>query len=283
MNKTIFILFVFIAAFASLQSCDKIEPPYKENNTITPGETGKRNVLLEDYTGHTCVNCPPAGVKATELKEIYGDQLVVITVHAGFFAAPLSAPFDTDYRTETGNVWNTFFDIQSNPKGMVNRLSDGGDQLVDYGEWGARVSNLVDDDAIANIEIETTFTESNRSLVIKTSTKFLAEVQGNYNIQLCLIEDSIVSPQRNNNASVGPVPTIEEYVHRHVLRQGINSSWGEPVVVGNSAIVVGQVYEHTSSLTVNNDYNANHCAVVAFVYNTSDYGVLQVAEKHLIE
>ena len=283
MKKTIFFIFVLFISLITIQSCDKIEPPYKENNTITPGETNKRKVLLEDYTGHTCVNCPPAGVKATELKTVYGDQLVIITVHAGYFAAPYAAPFDSDYRTEAGNDWNSFFGIITNPKGMVSRLSDGGSQLVDYGEWGTRIGNLVDEDALASIEIETTYTESNRSLQIKTSTKFLQEMQGSYNIQLCLTEDSIVSPQRNNSATVGPVPTIEDYVHRHMLRQGINGSWGEPIVAGNNAIVAGQSYEHSYTMTLNSDFNVKHCSVVAFVYSTADYGILQVEEKHLGE
>ena len=34
-------------------------------------------------SGHKCGNCPRAE-KAEELKEIYGDQLIPIAIHAGF-------------------------------------------------------------------------------------------------------------------------------------------------------------------------------------------------------
>jgi thiol-disulfide isomerase/thioredoxin len=42
-----------------------------------------RRVLLEDFTGHTCNNCPAAAVIAEGLQTFYGeDQLILVGVHA---------------------------------------------------------------------------------------------------------------------------------------------------------------------------------------------------------
>jgi len=273
------ILILFVLFFAT--ACDKIEPPYKETGGNTGGEIKTQKVLLEDYTGHTCVNCPPAAKTASDLKAVYGDQLIIMAVHAGFFATPLAVPFDTDFRSEAGDAWNSFFGIVSNPKGMVNRMSQGGSQLVDFGEWGTRIGNLVNAEASAAIKIETTYSESNKKLDVKITSKFLTESTGTYYLQVCLTEDSIIAPQRNNVENIGPVPTIENYVHRHVLRQGINGSWGESVVPDNGSVVVGNEYEHNYSITLNSDYNPAHCAVVAFIYNNDDHSILQVEEAHI--
>lgn len=100
-----------------LGACDKIDKP-RENTTSLIGVNyierdnyavaGFNKVLLEDYTGHTCGNCPRAAEKAEELKTLYKDSLIVIAVHAGSFANPTSS-YPNDYRTNVGTDWDNFF------------------------------------------------------------------------------------------------------------------------------------------------------------------------------
>ena len=45
-----------------LNSCDKVEGPVKE---VLPPPSGNRKVLVEDYTGHRCGNCPRAAGHAS--------------------------------------------------------------------------------------------------------------------------------------------------------------------------------------------------------------------------
>ena len=95
MNKLLpisLILMVFtIVVFQ--QSCDIAEEPYLVPvDTLGNGPGGPsdgiRKILLEDYTGHKCPNCPEAAVEAHNLKLAYGDSLVIMAVHAGVFAEP---------------------------------------------------------------------------------------------------------------------------------------------------------------------------------------------------
>ena len=66
-----------------------------------------RKVLLEDYTGFKCVNCPAAAHEAHLLQEFYGDQMVVMGVHAGYYAEPDgSGNYTTDLTTTTGDALN---------------------------------------------------------------------------------------------------------------------------------------------------------------------------------
>ncbi len=52
---SIIILYIFV-------SCDKVEPPYIENPVIidTNNNEGTKRVLIEEFTGHLCPNCPEA-------------------------------------------------------------------------------------------------------------------------------------------------------------------------------------------------------------------------------
>ncbi len=94
----------------SFMACDKVEAPYKEEKEIKVN----RKVLLEDFTGHKCVNCPNAHDIAHDLQELYGeDNLIVIATHAGFFSTPSSGDFAYDFRTEAGPEWADYYGIQN--------------------------------------------------------------------------------------------------------------------------------------------------------------------------
>src|SRR6185369_355659 len=121
-----------IALFAidlCVLSCDKINPPYREQVTVSDFcSTGiddsvvHRKVLLEDYTGHLCGNCPDAEVYLNDsLKPIFNHCLVVVSVHADYFATvcpngaacPGNQPpgaFTTDFNTTAGTDWFNSFD-----------------------------------------------------------------------------------------------------------------------------------------------------------------------------
>jgi thiol-disulfide isomerase/thioredoxin len=99
MNKNISILAAVLIA-ASMFSCDKIEPPYRQGGVVT----AERKVLLEDYTGSRCVNCPSAARIAHDLKQVYGENLIVLGIHTGFFAFPFPPQFPLDLRTPAGEA-----------------------------------------------------------------------------------------------------------------------------------------------------------------------------------
>ena len=74
--------FAFIFTFSNIfQSCDVIEGPFTEEVILEECAEKCKKILLEDYTGHKCGNCPRAAEKAEELKEIYGDQLKKVASH----------------------------------------------------------------------------------------------------------------------------------------------------------------------------------------------------------
>ncbi|NCD42222.1 MAG: hypothetical protein EOL88_09040 [Bacteroidia bacterium] len=114
--------FVMVLLMVLFTGCDKIEAPYLINKGPVEGgggETGKRVILLEEFTGHACVNCPEAALLLNDLKTLYGEQLLVISVHAGFFAMPLGE-LTADYRTAAGTAINDYFGVTANPSGMVS-------------------------------------------------------------------------------------------------------------------------------------------------------------------
>lgn len=282
MKRFFLTLSIFISIV--LLSCDKIEEPYK-NIGQTGGETEvtTRKVLLEDYTGHTCVNCPAAAKLAGELKDLYGDRLIIIAVHAGHFALPSGPPFDLDLRSDVGNEWNSIFGIQGYPSGMINRTSPGGQYIQSVGNWATRVSDIIDDPTMADLKISTSYNQESRRLDISLETTFKVPVTGKPKIQLVITEDNILGAQHNNNSTIGETPVIYDFVHKHVLRAAVNGNLGEDLYAEQGNVNVGTTYEHDYSITLDPDWEADNISAVAFIYNASDYEIYQVEEKHIMD
>lgn len=277
-NKAKHLLLISLLLTA-LFSCDKIEAPYKKSGTVVP-DTPTKKVLLEDFTGHNCVNCPAAAKIALALQQLYNERMIMMTVHSGFFARPASAPFTTDYRTPAGEAWDQFFGISNvgNPNGMINRKSTAGNFIVGPGNWGTRVAEVIDDDAVVKLDINTNYNTTNRKLDINLSASFVSAINGEYKLLVCILEDSLISAQKNNDASVGATPVILNYVHRHVLRENVNGIWGESLISQPQPLLP---YTKSYSINLNPLYKQQHCSVLAFLYDAQTYEIIQVEEKKL--
>jgi hypothetical protein len=264
-------------------SCDKVTDIYE-----TPPEPvdSRRKVLIEDFTGHKCGNCPRAArLIYDSLQNIYPGQIISYGVHAGFYAKPLPLPgvsCDTvDYRCDTGNKWDTLFQVtaQGNPTGMVNRIdySASNDQVKYASEWATAVATLLQREAEVTIDIENTYNNSTRSLTTVIKTDFLKSLNGTYKLVVVITEDNLVSCQKDDDAT--PV-IVQNYVHHHVLRGAINGNYGEPIIVNPEQ---DDSETKTYNLVLNSNWIDNNCSVVAFVYNEATYEIVQVDEKKIIE
>lgn len=218
------------------------------------GVTAQRVVLLEDYTGQACVNCPEAHNVATELHEEYHENLIVVAMHAG--AQAIAAP--AGLKQPEGDVYADNFGVKIYPNGLINRR--GG--LKDYTAWGGIVREEIQRESQMNLSVSSVLIDG--GLMVTTDMQALEKIAGK--LQLWIIEDSIVGPQISH---AGPNP---QYVHNHVFRSAINGTWGEDV----SLTAGKQVTILHENILLNSNWNPENLSVVAFVYNND--GVLQAAQ-----
>ena len=285
MEKIIkYIFSIAIIAF-SFQACDYIEDPYERNDSGGNGgdTTELRKILLEDYTGHKCVNCPGAAEIAHDLKVDYDEQMVIIAVHAGYFAEPSSSGLYTkDFTTETGDELDTYFGVSAlgNPNGMVNRIGEGTGRVILPDAWHSAVGQEMAKPADALIEIDHLYNEQNRVLSTTINIDFLNSLDGNYRISTFITEDSIVAPQMNNDPTIGPTPDIEDYIHMHVLRGSLNGTYGDQVT--DEAIIAGAEYTiELDDYTINTEWKDKDCTLVAFIFNAETFEIIQAEEAKL--
>jgi thiol-disulfide isomerase/thioredoxin len=262
MKKTYF-LFLSLLTLGFFISCDKIE---KDNFTDPDASfpwLGKK-VLIEDFTGVKCPNCPDASNELKAIEELYPDKVIGIALHAGFFAKP-GGVFETDFRTEGGEELAEFFSPESFPIGMVNRQGYPDNVLLNYTDWASNVNEQL----LQTPTIELSISESDNRITIEA--RRLSDGNNNLKLVVCITEDKIIDKQYYYS------DLIEDYEHNHVLRKIVNGTWGTNVDLSTSSKPFPFDY------TLESDWVRSNCNVIAFVYDSSNKEILQVEKVHLTE
>ncbi|MCR4964521.1 MAG: Omp28 family outer membrane lipoprotein [Bacteroidales bacterium] len=275
--KKILISLTAICLTLFVVSCDKIEGPYLEvdNQEEVTAEfpdvdpsTAYRKVLIEEYTGHRCPNCPTGHEKLEELLNTYGDTLVPVCIHATTLAAP-TAEFPNDFRTEVGNELTDYYQISGIPAGIINR------ENVPMGSiparWTSKIQAVDRTDVPAAIQIVNQYGEiASNVLKVNVKVSLLKAYTEELRLSLFLVEDGIVSPQ------IDGTETIEDYVHNHMLRAALNGTYGT-VLSQPTAGYAYETYLYAKTISFSgHDWNPDNCSIVAILYDKNNYDVLQV-------
>ena len=116
-------------------------------------KANEKVILLEEFTGHLCVNCPEATKLAHDYKQMFGEQLLLLSIHAGALAEPAGVPYDADLRSDPGMAIYNHFNPIAVPTGMVNRTEYEGNVVMFKGSWEPAIKALIDEPQQASIAI----------------------------------------------------------------------------------------------------------------------------------
>ncbi|MBL7939231.1 MAG: Omp28-related outer membrane protein [Flavobacteriales bacterium] len=274
-----------LLVIALVSGCDYVSSPIVDGggDPIT-GEGVTRKVLLEDFTGHRCNNCPGAAAIGLQLQDLYGEDLIMVGIHmTSTFAAPVSPPnadgsYSTDFRTEAGDAYETALDVAFLPNGAVSRRVYNNSLLQGEAAWGSAVADIIGEPADMDIWFsELTYNSAANTVSAEVKVAVLNPVDGDHNLTIYLIEDHVVDWQYDSDPSL-PDPDVQDYDHRHVLRTTVNGTWGVPLITGSAA--AGDTLTLTyADFPVNAAWDPAHCALVAYAYNTASYEVMQAEER----
>ena len=276
-----------------ITSCDIIDGPYitDSDSYVNPD----KKVLIEDFTGHLCPNCPDAARELDAIHDIYGDQIIGMAIHVSkSFARPYPASqapsFQYDFRTSWGDNWDAFYGISSAglPKGMINRIGyQNESHKLGKDEWAASVANELKKEIDFKISIDA---DTN---TITISSQLKNTLVNHFNLVVCLTEGNIINWQKDGQDNV------ENYEHNHVLRAVIydnelssqaNFENGE-VVENNFEINLSELEQYNIDYSNNTaelgngnagDWVTENLSVVAYIYNATTKEIVQVEEAHLI-
>ena len=271
----------------AMASCDKLKEPYYTEPIVQQSDTialeaadtlnfdGKVVVLLEDYTGVKCVNCPAAAEIAANLQAQYGEHLIVLGVHPKSVLQNPAGGFP-DFRTDEGHEWNNYFNISSYPTGTVNRQA-----AIGTASWATEVGNVIGNDAPVRLIIKSEYDNATRELKLSIHSKFLQDVASDdVRLTVCMMENNIIGKQVVPE-TVNPLGYEDNYTHRHVFRGTADGlTWGR-VLSSAENIAAGSNFITNMKFTVNEDYNAEEFYIVAFITDHNTREVLMAAERKI--
>ena len=305
------LLFFSLTALIGFSSCDKIDDPYPTgivtdlDTTLYPGAWSDyqanewpvfapngntlRNILIEDYTGHKCIYCPPAADTADLLHDTYPNRVYVAAIHSGpdgigSFQST-SAEWPINWTNPDGLAIGTHFGTMpgsafiGNPRGSVSRIVSGGQHTLSPTNWRSAVVSALPQPLKVNIQSHANYYPSTRGVFLHTEIDVLDAQLTNENIEnlytvVYLIEDSLVAKQKMPDNS-----TNETYVHRDVMHGCVNSNWNGMKLTEDN-LVDGKYY-FNYSYALPPQYNHENVHLLIYVRDAVTEEIYHVIKQQL--
>ncbi|RAR50994.1 Omp28-related outer membrane protein [Flavobacterium lacus] len=222
-----------------------------------------KRVLIEDYTGTWCGNCPRVN-HAVELAYAQTDKIVTVGIHRSS-SNPADANYDP-FNFDTSEL-EAIVNISGYPRALLNRMT----------RWTpleqnniTQVINLTQGEN-PKLGLAMTTSIDGSTLNLETNVKFSKNFS-NIKLVIYVLENGLIYDQVNyTNFYTGP-GTISNFQHNHVLRACLTPLLGESIANSNSGL--GQTYTKTISVPVpSNIANLNNIEFVAFIVDENNKSI----------
>lgn len=299
-------LFLALIGFICFASCDRVENPVAANSasyktSLYPGNyvddypypnfsastDPDRVVILEDYTGHKCGNCPAAADEAKSIEDNNPNRVVVVSIHAGQGGVSSFQKwnkegeggypkYSTNFTTESGLDYAIEIDggCPVNPIGMVSRLSNGASNSLwlSFSTWQQATEDLLQQNEVSvDLQLEVNYYPGTKGLFVHTFAQTMDEIQSPHSVVLMLIDKKIVDWQKDYTLVD---PDIPDYEHHNVHLVNINGTYGQEVFEANTA--ADETKQNDLTYKIPEKYIDDDLAVVAFIQNDDTYEITQV-------
>ena len=221
-------------------------------------------VLLEEYSGTWCGNCPRL-LYGVELLLQQTDKVIFVGTHL----------FGNDpFISSAGNSLAQSQGVGGVPDGKINRtIGWAGPQYENVNQ----VINEIQPSATAGLAINSSIANNNLSISVKFNYK--QALGANAKLTVYITEDKLSFTQRNYSANLyGGQSNIPNFEYHSVLRNVVSN------VVGDDVPSSGNANEKTYSLSVpTNIAHITNAKVVAFITNTVTGKVVNAQEAKIGE
>lgn len=269
-------------------ACDKIDNPeiktgdyradlYGDVPAFPNIETPIQYVLLEDFTGHDCGNCPIAHQIAYGILNNNPDRVAMVAIHAGTLAQPYPPNYPANWTTPEGGFYLlTQVGADEMPKGRMNRLPDS---HIAYspGVWVNRTNSALNEIPPVHLQLATNYNAENSHLSVHVNHQWFQSLSGEYRLVIMVTENKIIAPQ----LWYGHTPEhVEEYEHNHMLRATVSGATGRVVASSPTSGLNG-----TNSYTIdwNNNWLPENCEIIAFISEGENGKILNCAHRKLLD
>ncbi|MGM9817203.1 MAG: choice-of-anchor J domain-containing protein [Lepagella sp.] len=161
-----------------------------------------KRVVLEEYTGTTCPNCPQGIIAIENLENLFGDRFIPISIHT-YTGDP--------YSNSALEAYSSALGLMAAPSGMIQRngwilspLSTDDDGYIifsnGFGLWQDMVAKELNNPTYLELSVPTvTFDEDTRDITLSVQLQSALNMKNQYiNVFPVALEDGLINSQDNN-------------------------------------------------------------------------------------
>lgn len=214
-----------------------------------------KRVLIEDYTGTWCGNCPRVAY-AIDLAKEQSDKIVSVAIHRSS-SNPADASYDP-YNFDSSSL-EAYLSMSGYPKALLNRVTRW--QPLEQNNIPQVINLTQGENPKLGLAISSTVTSSTINLGV--TAKFSKDFEG-LNLVVYILENGLIHKQVNYTTFYGGAPYLENFQHDHTLRSCLTPLFGLPIV--SSATTVGKIFAKDFVIPIpTNIENVNNIEFVAFI------------------
>lgn len=224
---------------------------------IVSTEPQKRNVLIEEFTGILCPNCPDGHRIANNITSAYPDQVWAVNIHSyGAYAA-------AELQTEDGLALRNGLGVTGFPGAHINRTSESS---LGRDTWAANTVLQLDEDAECNVGGQAYVDLESRKVSIDVEVYYTEDSKATTNyINVIMLQDDIIAYQSGYSSNPSQV-VGQQYRHMHAFRDAITPTWGDAISPTTKNSFVTKNYEYTIPKVIGNvDVDIDNVYFIAFV------------------
>jgi len=302
------ILYLGCVVFA-LSSCKETPPPINFSDVLAEDSTyvlstmpaaEPHNVLIEEFTGPSCANCP--GAKRNTLDPLLAanpGRINVVALHVTDFAQanPVNKPPEHiakyDFRDSVAtlierNIYSSLFAM---PIAGVDRMPFGNAnqgsvyQILANGWTNAVNRQLALQDSM-NLDLKSTYNAAAGTVLIEAKITYLYSMSSIQHLSVVILEDSLIDLQDDG------LEVDTDYHFEDVFRAKVTGiPFGDPILTPTLLPTypikeAGRVYVRRYTYKVKSSWNLKHCRVVAFIHKSGASGgntIMQSKQAPLIK
>lgn len=262
-----------------------------------------KRVVIEEMTGFDCGNCPLGIIAFEHLEELYGDQVLPVSIHT-YPGDPLGAGLQS---------YTDYLNIVGAPSGQVNRSGEVVFPIwnntetntyqytndITHDTWLDCVQREFTTLTEADLDISVEIDDSDDTFTIPVSVTYALDAENlHLNLFALVLEDQVSGHQQNyfssvndplfgewSNGGIYAKAVVRSFIHNDVARQPIGTTYagtggllpetmkaGEPVVARITAPLPTNLSKRTGSLS-----SLDYAKVIVMLINADNGHIINAA------
>lgn len=228
------------------------------SQTYVNTQPADKNVILEEFTGVRCPNCPDGHAVAQAIVQNNPGRAWLIGFHP--YNSSYTEPYgnDPDFRRHhPDSLYMIPYCGTSRymPSAFINRRVYNGERLQGRDVWAAKTAEHLAEPSPVNVGLNTSYNESTHQLDVLVEVYFTGDVADVTTINVLFTESGMIAQQAGGSTN---------YVHKHVFREVFTAQWGDPIDPASQGTFLQFNYVFDNSAQA---YDMEECEVIAYIVN----------------